>query len=706
MKALAYSLLAVLILCSQKVFSQKLKINQAESYYQMHRFYDANSIYKELIEKDSLNVSDHDTLFRHAAITAENTKDLPFAYDVLKMLVKSQKSSPEDVYELFRIALLMNDYSLAKTCLNEASAQLLPQAKKEFLVSHKKGAIWDELRSNGTKDTVKLVNWNSGFGDFASAFYPFGLVVSSSLDQNARNWEQDNSRFISTYVFVDSLNQLRPLKFPGQDRHDGAACYDAKNHTWIYSKNFSLKSGEYARTGIYFFDESAKKESEFPFNSREYFVAQPYLSSKGDTLWFSSDMPGSFGKSDIWFSIRKSEVWSQPVNAGANVNTFEDDMFPVINGEELFYSTRGKPGLGGLDIFKVTVKDLDKNQPVHSGVEVNSSRDDFSLLLKKDGIHGFMSSNRQDLIDHIYSVKLNPLYFLYGAKLTIDHPVSVPLNQIPVVVKQNGIILDTLYADKDGQISFPAKVNQEYSFEIGNEETEPLKDLYTTIGKAKSDTVDRTLNLKSKYIPVSTVVVDDKTKEPVPNVEVTMVNITSGKKEVLKTDDKGNISTKLLRNADYEVIAQKQGFITSNIDLSTKLSSDNLDKTLPIQKIRKGAKFEVENVLYDFGKATLRPESKIELNKIVAFLTENPTIKVELSSHTDSRGSDKSNLTLSQKRAQSCVDYLISQGIPSKRIVAKGYGELQLLNKCKNGVTCDEADHQKNRRTEIKILSE
>jgi peptidoglycan-associated lipoprotein len=187
---------------------------------------------------------------------------------------------------------------------------------------------------------------------------------------------------------------------------------------------------------------------------------------------------------------------------------------------------------------------------------------------------------------------------------------------------------------------------------------------------------------------------------------LTILNKTTGQKEQIMTDDKGNISTKLLRNAEYEVRAEKQGFIANNMDVSTKVSADKLDKTLPIQKIRKGAKFEVENVLYDFGKATLRPESKVELNKIVEFLNENPTIKVELSSHTDSRGSDKSNQVLSQKRAQSCVDYLISQGVDKTRIVAKGYGETQLLNKCKNGVTCDEADHQKNRRTEIKILSE
>lgn len=117
-----------------------------------------------------------------------------------------------------------------------------------------------------------------------------------------------------------------------------------------------------------------------------------------------------------------------------------------------------------------------------------------------------------------------------------------------------------------------------------------------------------------------------------------------------------------------------------------------------------GVSFKIENVFYDLSKATLRPESKIELDKLYEFLIKNDNVKVELSSHTDSRGSDASNQKLSQARAQSCVEYLISKGINTKNIVAKGYGETKLVNRCKNGVKCSEDEHQANRRTEIKIL--
>ena len=143
--------------------------------------------------------------------------------------------------------------------------------------------------------------------------------------------------------------------------------------------------------------------------------------------------------------------------------------------------------------------------------------------------------------------------------------------------------------------------------------------------------------------------------------------------------------------------------------MNRKFSTDNeltaeLDIDADMQPIEKNIKFEVRDIFYDYAKYTLRGESMSELDKLAGFLIENDNIRVELSSHTDSRGSDKSNQSLSQKRAQSCVDYLVSKGVPASSIIAKGYGESQPVNRCKNGVECSEEEHQQNRRTEIKIL--
>jgi outer membrane protein OmpA-like peptidoglycan-associated protein len=117
-----------------------------------------------------------------------------------------------------------------------------------------------------------------------------------------------------------------------------------------------------------------------------------------------------------------------------------------------------------------------------------------------------------------------------------------------------------------------------------------------------------------------------------------------------------------------------------------------------------GQKFVMENIFYDFDKWDILPESEMELNKLIKIMNDNPSWKVELGSHTDSRGSDSYNETLSQKRSDSAVGYIIKNGINENRIIAKGYGESQLVNHCKNGVECTDEEHRQNRRTEFKIL--
>jgi outer membrane protein OmpA-like peptidoglycan-associated protein len=112
----------------------------------------------------------------------------------------------------------------------------------------------------------------------------------------------------------------------------------------------------------------------------------------------------------------------------------------------------------------------------------------------------------------------------------------------------------------------------------------------------------------------------------------------------------------------------------------------------------------LKNIYYDFDKADLRAESVKELEKVISFMRVNPDLKIELGSHTDSRGNDDYNMRLSERRAKSVVDYIISRGISPERIVSKGYGETRLVNDCGNGVKCTEEEHQQNRRTEILIL--
>ena len=124
-----------------------------------------------------------------------------------------------------------------------------------------------------------------------------------------------------------------------------------------------------------------------------------------------------------------------------------------------------------------------------------------------------------------------------------------------------------------------------------------------------------------------------------------------------------------------------------------------------MKQLAVGSKIVLRNIFFDLDKATLRPESTAELQRLIKLMNDVPTLNIELGGHTDSRGSDSYNMDLSKRRAKAVVDYLTKNGIDAGRLKWEGYGETQLVNKCANGVNCSDEDHQMNRRTEFKVLS-
>jgi outer membrane protein OmpA-like peptidoglycan-associated protein len=203
-------------------------------------------------------------------------------------------------------------------------------------------------------------------------------------------------------------------------------------------------------------------------------------------------------------------------------------------------------------------------------------------------------------------------------------------------------------------------------------------------------------------------VYDQKTKSTLDSV---LVTLTDGNGMALNrkvTEQNGKFFFGLTKDMDYKVEISKLGYASVRKTLSTKgiTKSDTLtmEAFLDKDKFEPGKTYVLRNIYYDFDKANIRPDAARELNKLLAILKENPSIWIELGSHTDSRGADQYNQWLSQRRANSAVQYLIDGGVEKERIKARGYGETMLLNKCGNGVKCSHAEHQLNRRTEFKII--
>lgn len=218
---------------------------------------------------------------------------------------------------------------------------------------------------------------------------------------------------------------------------------------------------------------------------------------------------------------------------------------------------------------------------------------------------------------------------------------------------------------------------------------------------------------------------DRNSMETVDGVEVYLFEMPDGKFVDTNLSFNGIASFKIDKDTEYEIRTCTQGYIKRAVGIFDCNSADKMfclrgvfhfdygppeteENTLlakiKMDPIAVGQTMELDNVYYDTGKSTLRPESKQELNRLYNLMKQYSTLKVEVSSHTDSRGSAEKNMALSTNRAKSCYNYLTRKGIGKDRVIFKGYGETRLINQCADGVKCSDVEHQKNRRTEISIL--
>jgi peptidoglycan-associated lipoprotein len=189
---------------------------------------------------------------------------------------------------------------------------------------------------------------------------------------------------------------------------------------------------------------------------------------------------------------------------------------------------------------------------------------------------------------------------------------------------------------------------------------------------------------------------------------VFLLDIENAQVVVMKTNDNGCFKTPISKGRSYVVKAVQTSYLPDCLSFRTDDLNRQNDLTIPrdllLDRLEMNKRFTLENIFYDFDKWNIRPDAEPSLNNLVKILKENP-VSIELGSHTDCRGSEEYNRVLSQKRAESAVRYIVQQGIDPGRIIAKGYGKSQLINRCNcsKGVECTEAEHQANRRTEFRI---
>jgi len=206
---------------------------------------------------------------------------------------------------------------------------------------------------------------------------------------------------------------------------------------------------------------------------------------------------------------------------------------------------------------------------------------------------------------------------------------------------------------------------------------------------------------------VNLFIAEEQSGTPIPNAKISLFKSEDASLYDIYTDDTGYYETVLDPNSKYKVSGSKIGYFStskSKTDLNINKGDKRVSIDLKLLKLKEGGIIALEGIFYDFAKTEIRPDAAKVLDYVVQVMEENPSMIIELGSHTDSRGSDSENLELSEKRANAALEYILSKGLAKERILAKGYGETQLKNRCGNGVNCPESMHQENRRTEIRIL--
>ena len=449
---------------------------------------------------------------------------------------------------------------------------------------------------------------------------------------------------------------------------------------------------------------------DMPFCSNEFNVAHPSLSYEGDWLYFASDIPGGYGGYDIYRVSYDRGFWGKPENLGPVVNTEGNESFPFIhrNGT-LFFSSDGHVGLGGKDIFSVDVRRRTPQNVQNMKAPINSRWDDFSFIADSAGTAGFLSSNRDggkggdDIYAFVYAEQ-SDIYLLKGTVVDLN---DFPIPGTVVYVKDTkGNVLGKSQTDNDGFFTFNLNRFNEYVLTTQSQSYEQAE-MPVSVFPAGSLRNIEVLAEKSNF-SVKGVVKDESTSKEMGEAVLTLLNKNSGKSQSGITGLDGKFGFLLTGNTDYSLKIERVGYFAKTVEFTTvnrKSGSVVRLQDLALSPISLDQVIEIPNIYYDFGKASIRPGAAVELDRVVDLLQDNPNISIELGSHTDSRGSSDGNLALSQRRAESAVNYVISKGIDRNRVTARGYGETRIKNRCADGVRCSDMEHQENRRTEIRITN-
>lgn len=562
---------------------------------------------------------------------------------------------------------------------------------------------------------------NSQYLDFGTSFYNDGIVFSSNRRNNAFTCTDPVTKggYSDIYYAKETSSGFStPTLMGGNAKskyHDGVPTFNAANDRMIISRSNANGKNDSESIVVKLYESTLKNGKwselrELSFCSDDFSTMHPVYAPEENVLYFASNRPGGNGGMDLYSVSYVNQNWGEPINMGSAVNSADNEVFPFVDKNNvLFFSSNGHGSKGGLDVFAFP---MESGNIIHLDSPINTTSDDFGFAVKSDGVTGFVSSDRNggEGKDDIY--KWNYVSMAKEIELCTQDDAGQMLSStdISITPEMSGLgsmIFEKVEMDKsklttnsNGKTNFVVFPNASYSFVVS-------KNGYESVTKtiAGSDLINENgcFTLTENSVWIEGIVSDKSNGNLLNDSKVEISSSCLDKTEVLKTDKKGNFKLEGKCGCKYQVYTTKNGYSDdrNKITISGCKDVKKKIKLSPKKVVRAKSKIVIQDIYYDYDKFNIRPDAVTRLNNLVSILNQYPSLSIQMISHTDKRGNMAYNERLSANRAKAAKDYLVSKGIQGNRIVLDHKGKLEPKVNCD---TCDENSHQKNRRTEIRVV--
>ncbi|WP_025124872.1 OmpA family protein [Myroides odoratimimus] len=647
-KLLKISLLTMLLFIGISTYGQKVAEKKANKEYQTQAYVDAIKIYERIANKGYTNA---DMLKKLADAYYFNGK-LPEANKWYETLFdgeyddKGKEPIPSEYYYRYAQTLKsVESYDKSKKKMEEFSKLEANDSRAQLFQENK-----DYLQKIEDKQdlyNIKALSINTEFSDYGAAILGNELIFTSArnqeVDKAIHEWTNESfTALYSSTINVDGTFS-EPKQFAKEISsrvNDATAVFTKDGNTMYFTRNNSSEKG--------------KRRN----NKDKSSLLKIYKATKdADGLW--------------------GQVLELPFNSDY-FNTAHPSLTP--DGKWLYFSSDRKGTLGQSDIFRVAIYPTGEYGNVENiGAKVNTAGRETFPFISEDHFLFFASDGHPGLggLD------------MFVAKINVDGSIGQVANMgTPINSPSDDF---GLYIDSKSHKGF---VSSNRPGASGGD------DIYFFKEKPCKQALEG-------------IVYDKVTKEPLVNARVILSDALYQQTDTIITDAKGYYLSNLLDcGGKYRIKAEKEEYNTVEVvfiverQQGVKRVDIGLEKTLEPVTVNDDLfkKLKLNPIYFDFDKSNIRPDAAAELIKVVEVLKEYPTMKIDVRSHTDSRGNDNYNLKLSDRRAKSTVEWMVNQGIERSRITGEGYGETQLQNKCSNGVPCSVEEHQLNRRSEFIII--